>query len=127
MNQLPNEIVDDIAQWIHTAEAAKEAQERCKMAAAENVEYAITCNEYRCEALRLSTELMDLEHEHAVLERFYGMTRRDLQTERLLTQGQANALNSLHEALCSERRDHTQTKRNTTRRINSLKRKLDQI
>ena len=41
--------------------------------------------------------------------------------------GMGRSLDSLHEALARERSAHAQTKRNTTRQINTLKRKLDQL
>ena len=53
--------------------------------------------------------------------------RDDLHIERIIVRGLDNSIDSLHLALEKEKKAHAQTKRVSTRKINTLKRKLDEI
>ena len=100
---LPKELVKDITGFAFSATACEhECRERCAMSQEE-------ARQHQHIAMNLRAEVAELH------------------VERFVVRGMARSIESLHEALARERIAHAQTKRNTTRQINALKRKLDPI
>ena len=107
---LPKELVDSITGFaFNSTECQRDCDEQCTKAQEELRQYQRITYEMRDEL----EELQDVAY--------------NLRLEQFVSTAMKNALNSMRKALEQERKNHAQTKRNTTRRINTLKRKLDQI
>ena len=153
---LPEVVARDIALFIHTDEAAKESDERCKMAteeilastsrlwteqilATEEAELhqdLMEISDHFIDSLHQKLEVSEskaaLEANYHVMEKYtlrqkLEVSESKLRTEQITGGLMDSVLDSLQQALERERKAHAQTKRNTTRQINSLKRKLEDI
>ena len=89
--------------------------------------YAFNATE--CEKRCTMAEEEARQHQHTAmnLRNEVDNVNRSLDIERFVARSVESSINSLHQAAEKERKAHAQTKRVTTRKINTLKRKLDEM